>query len=867
MNSASRLIWSQVIWRQWRAEPKVPLILMLILSLGVAVFLSIRLANRAAVTGFSLFTESISGGSDLLVRHRAGSFSDKSLIQLRQTVGNLPAAIFPVLDTTAATGPEANSSVYRIIGTDFVALPNAIYLSEQQSTSPLESVGEGFTGMLGQANQVFVSDQSGLTKGQQIDLYIEGGKQSVTVAGVLQPDPLRPEIPANLLVLDLPGAQKLTGLPGKLSRLEIRIPPGPAYKANLDLARQRIEQWANDQFVVETPGQRKDSATQMSAAFRLNLTILSTLALIVGAYLILQAMEASVIKRRSEIAILRCLGVTPSQIKMAWLGESVILGICGSLLGVLIGFLLAQGMVRGISATVNTLYYETTSKSAGFDVGEAALAFGFGLLVSLVAGWLPAREAGSVSPAHAASSGRLGGGLRLLQKPLLGVILVGLALIGSQLPPYINKVGDRIPIGGYAAALFFLLGISVLGGCLFPLVSRFLVSKRKQPQRSYAASQFRMPEGRHRLAAAGLLAAFGMSAAMGILVASFEGTLTGWIQQMLKADVYIASAGAQTVVSESKIPEEKWQQMLKTPGIDGFDRLRRYTIDFRGDESWLGGTDYNNTGRHLQLIWIDPPKLDGPDSLEQIIDGRYPAWVSEAFFRKYKLGRGDHFEVPTPQGEKPIVIAGVYADYGSERGTILCHRRYTSDWFADSALNNLAIYLKQEVDEEKWVADFARDYPGIIAQTNRALRDDALRLFKQTFSVTYALEAIAVVIAVAGLGLAMVGLLLERREELQTLKELGMDRKSIAGAAMWEGIGLSLVGVVGGVILSLILGWLLVYVINVQSFGWTLKFRVPWLSFLALSMALIATGAVVSWLVGFKIANLQSDVELSSVEG
>ena len=782
-------------------------------------------------------------------------------------MGNVPVAIFPVLDTTAATGPEANSSVYRIIGTDFVALPNAIYLSEKQSTSPLGSVGEGFAGILSQSNQVFVSERSGLEKGAQIDLYIEGGKQSVAVAGILSHDPLRPEVPANILVLDLPGAQQLTGQPGKLSRLELRIPPGPDYADNLTQARQRIEQWAGDQFVIETPGQRKDSATQMSAAFRLNLTILSTLALIVGAYLILQAMEASVIKRRSEIAILRCLGVTPGQIKVAWLAECVILGVGGSLLGVLLGFLLAQGMVRGISATVNALYYETTSKSAGFDMGEASIAFIFGLLVSLVAGWLPAREAGSVSPAHAASSGRLGGGLKLLQKPWLGVGLVGLAFVGSRVPPYVNAGGDRIPIGGYAAALFFLLGLSILGGCLFPLVARFLMLNGKEPRRTYAASQYRMPEGRHRLAAAGLLAAFGMSAAMGILVASFEGTLTGWIQQILKADVYIASAGGQSVVSENKIPEQKWKTILATPGIDGFDRLRRYTIDFKGDETWLAGSDYNNKGRHLQLIWVDPPKRDGPNSLHQMKQGRYPAWVSESFSRRHKIGQGDNFEIPSPQGDKPIVVDGVYADYGSERGTIICHRSYTSHWFADTALNNLAVYLKEGTDDERWVAEFTRDFPGIIARTNRALRDDALRLFKQTFSVTYALEGIAVVIAVAGLGLAMVGLLLERREELQTLKELGMDRKSIALSAMWEGIGLSLVGVVGGLILSLILGWLLVYVINVQSFGWTLDFRVPWLSFLALAMALIATGAIVSWLVGYRIANLRSDIEMSQVKG
>ena len=226
MNRTSQLIWSQMIWRQWCKEPKVPIVLILILSLGVAVFLSIRLANRAAVTGFSLFTDSIASECDLLVRPKAGTFQDDSLIGLRSEIAQLPAAIFPILDTTAATGPGMESSVYRIIGSDFVALPNAVYLSKEDTGSAIQSVSEGFASMLGQSDQVFVSEQSGLQKGDPLDLYIEGGKRPVTIAGVLQDDPLRPRVPANLLVMDLPGAQQLTGRLGQLSRLEVRIPPG-----------------------------------------------------------------------------------------------------------------------------------------------------------------------------------------------------------------------------------------------------------------------------------------------------------------------------------------------------------------------------------------------------------------------------------------------------------------------------------------------------------------------------------------------------------------------------------------------------------------------------------------------------------------
>ncbi|MDF1814242.1 MAG: FtsX-like permease family protein [Verrucomicrobiales bacterium] len=859
------LIWTKVIWRQWCREPKVPAVLILILALGVAVFLAVRLANRAAVTGFSLFTESISGDSDLLVRPRAGSFPESDLMSLREKMGATPATLFPILDTTAAAGPGAEAEIFRIIGTDFVALPNAVYLSDDETGSPIAAQTDGFSGMLGKPDQVFISrvfaDESGKDTGDKLQIYVEGRQKELTISGIVESDPLRPQVPRRLLVFDLPGAQKLTGNEGLLSRLEVKIPPGPDFQNNLQLAREKLTEWAGDRFVVETPGQRKDSATRMSAAFRLNLTILSTLALIVGAYLILQAMEAAVIRRRSEIAILRCLGVTPGEIQKAWLMESLVLGLLGSALGVMLGVFLAQGMVGAIASTVNTLYYETTSRSAAFDPVEAGFAFLFGVVISLLAGSLPAREAANTPAAHAVATGIRGGGLKLLQHPLPGWVFLLLGLLVVKLPPFVTSQGSTIPVGGYAGALFFLLGISILAGHLFCLIARMLAAGNALPERVYASSQFRLPGGRHRLAAAGLLAAFGMSAAMGILVASFETTLNSWIRQMLKADVYVAAAGAQSAISENKIPGEVWKEILATPGIEAADRLRRYSIHFEGKDTWLAGSEYNNSERRLQLIWIKAPENTAADALTVREGDTYPAWVSESFSRVFQRSLNDRFPVPTPDGPKSVVVKGIYADYGSERGTVLLSRRFTSQWYEDDALNNLALYLQEGIDEETWLADFQNKFPGLVARTNRTLREDALRLFRQTFSVTYALEGIAIIIAVAGLGLAMVGLLLERREELSTLKEIGMTRRRIAAAAMWEGLGLSIAGVVGGLLLSLILGWILVYVVNRQSFGWTLNFTVPWLTIAALSCAMLATGSAVAWFTGYRIANLKSDLE------
>ena len=829
---------------------------MAILALGVAVFFSIRLANRAAVSGFALFTESLSGESDWLVCPKAGFFGEEDLGLLRQEINAIPAAIFPLLDTTAASGGKS----FRIIGTDLVALANAVFLDESSRSNPINLPEGKLTEVLGRPDRCLISEAAGFQVNDSISLIVNGQTKIIVIAGLLKDDPLNYSIPRNLIVLDLPGPQELTGLQGKLSRLEVRIPPGADFERNRQSVGEVLKRWGGERFVVRTASTHRESSTKMSAAFRMNLTILSLLTLVVGAYLILQAMEASVIKRRAEIAVLRCLGVSPRDIRRAWMQESFVLGILGSATGIAVGFLLSQAMVRAVASTVNGLYFETVADSAGFDLREAGLAFAFGLVVSLLAGWMPAREAANVAPAHALAKKSRGGGLSILRKPWWGVGLLVAATALAFCPPYLNRLGTAVPVAGYVAALLFLFAATILAGLQFTPLSMLLEQGKQSPLRRYAASQFRVPEGRHRLAAAGLVAAFGMSAAMGILVSSFQTTLTGWIRQLLNADIYIAANAPPSARNQSTIPESIWNGIDQDESVAGLDRMRRYSILYKGDEVWLGGSEYSKSGRYLQLSWIDRPQDVSHDALmKREPNGEIRAWINESFHRKYRSKTGDILLLPIPGGEVEAVVKGIYTDYSSERGVVVVSRIYTSKWYRDSSVTNLAVYLQPGVDQEAWLADFQETYPELTARTNARLRADSLRLFRQTFRVTYVLEAIAVIIAVAGLGLAMAGLLLERKPELGILKELGLSRREIARAAMWEGMGLSLAGTVGGLAVSLLLGWLLVYVINVQSFGWTLNFSVPWMSFLLLSLLMLWTGGTISWLTGYRTANLRSD--------
>lgn len=864
------MMFRRFTWRHWRREWRSTLLLVAILALGVGVFLSIRLANRAAISGFDLFTESISGESDFVVRPVAGTrFSAEVLRELRQTLDPLPVVIFPVIEAGVT---DEHAASRRLIGADLVALQNALNLGTGSAPAEANDESGGGGSELGSDRHVFVPrkwvEKAGLTIGSSLALNIGDQQRTIEIAGLLEDDPQRPAIPENMLLMDLPGAQELLGWENSISRVELFIPPGKKRDAVRSETGTRLLDALGgieeSVWTLETRDDRRASAAEMTSAFHLNLTILSTLALLVGTYLILQALEAAVVRRRPEVAILRSLGVAPRAIRRLWLLESLVLGIVGSAIGIGIGWAGAQVTVGGIARTVNSLYYATTTEAASLHPAEALAAFTFGLVASVVAGWLPSRDAASTPPAQMLKSGVRDDGAKLLRRPWIGIVAALSAGLFVLLPPWRDESGNMVPIGGYLSAAAWLLALSILANLLFRGAASFLPTLwGRKPELSYASSQFRRPTGRHRLAVAGLVTAIGMAAGMGILVHSFESTLTGWIGQLLRADLYVAPAGADQAASDGTIKSETWKAIEQDESVEGIDIIRRYPVTFEGRRIQLAGSEYNrNSERRLRLTWLQEPADPDPISLAKADENeRIPAWINEPFSRKFGIDRGDEFEIPTPLGARQIRVQGVYADYSDEAGTVLVNRQFTAHWFDDSDVSNLAVYLKPDALSDEVIARWRAQYPALVVRENARLRAEALRVFHQTFAVTYALEAIGVFVAVAGLGLALASLLVERRAELATLKTVGFTRKQIAGAAAIEGAGVAAVGYVGGLILALLLGAVLIFVINRQSFGWTLDFKIPWGLMLGLGMLTLTASALISGLVGKRTARLKSDRE------
>ena len=871
------LLWRRFTLRHWRMAPRQTALQVLILALGIAVFFSIRLANRAAVSSFQNFTGLISQQSDWQISAPAGSLPQSVPAELRAAFGDLPVDIIPVMETTAAR-PHTQSheeigtrETFQLVGLDLVSVQNLASASDadrgwfdQAKDKDQDANRHPYWDLLGQTNAVFISsaiaEKSRLQIGDLLPLVINENVVSLTIAGIIPQSPGRPAAPENLLIMDLPAVQRLCDREGRFDRIEFIVPEGPGAESERQQIHEKLIALGQDRWQVLSPADRRASAATMTRAFRMNLTILSLIGLVVGLYLIFQSLDGAVVRRRQEIGVLRSLGITEKIIQSAWLLEALGLGLAGGVVGILLGWGGAQFAVRLVGRTVNALYYATTVNSAQLDPREFIIAILLAIGTSLLAGWWPARQAARTPPAQILS---LHVGDREItsrwQSTGLAVMILLVSAALASLPPLRFSGALRFPLGGYTAGLGLIVGGGMLCSQLLRRLARGLrFTGQWSLSAKIATSHLSQSSSRHRLAAAGLLCAVTMAAGMIILVASFDTTMRGWINTTFQADLYVSSDGAQSASTENRISPATWHTIAANPAIAEINVMQAARINLNGVTTMLVGVDLAFSERHQNLSWRQPPLNDAVFDPQK---NDHQAIASESFCERFRVHRGDTVVVPTPSGKQTITIAGVFSDYGNERGSLVVDRHEFAQWFDDELATSLIILLKPGIPPENIQGELEQQYPGLSILTNRYLRGEILRIFRQTFSVTYALEIIGILVAVIGLGMTLSSILLDRRTELTTLRALGWSRRQMALATAVEGALLSVCGVAAGIVVSLGLGWILIYVINKQSFGWTLQFSIPWLSLAALGLTVIGTGTIVSYFVGRWGSGLPADHE------
>lgn len=856
-----RTMVSRVILRRWRMQALKTLGLLSIVALGVSVFLSIGLTNRASIKSFQSFTELVAGESQFSVRSTIDTLDMEDAAVVRRSLQDTEASLFPTLELIVGLADgyvERPGPLYKLIGVDLLA--SASHLSKIGQISSSESVsaeGKNVFDHLSEQNVLFASANVAANhnwqRGQTVPFFMGESVVDLKFSGSIPIQSESADDAISALVMDLFALAKIAERSDEIDRIEIVLPEDQRSTNNLSRIESLLEENNPGHWIVESQSARQQSGAVMTLALRSNLRALSALSLIVALLLVFQALDSSVSRRKSEMATLRSLGVSPRTIQQTWIIEAALIGAVGGMMGIGLGSITSRFSAAMVNDTVSTLYYFTNGSGLSYEPIEIFFAWIVSIASCIIAGWFPARAAARTPPTQLLKSKLQYSEYK--QSAYVKLIFASalVAIVAYLCPPLPAANGHAIPIGGYILALALI--VLAIGMACPSLEFLPRIFRSQSPSVKIGLSRFRKPVARHRLALGSVIIAVGMTSAMMLLIGSFERTVTAWMSQVIQADVYIRSTSAATASASNPIRKETYDLLLKDPVVVDGGTISRFDLRFRGQDTLLLGFDAGYLMRKPHISWIGPT----PDLNRMLTENG--AIINESFKERFDVEIGDPISIETPIGERALFIIGIQSDFGNERGSIGVDKTFISDWMGHERAQGLALHLAEGADLRVAIQEWQERYPALDVFSNGLLREQALKVFNQTFAITYALEMIGLFISVASLAAMLFSSLLERRGEIGALRRIGMSRKALSQAASAEGLGISGLGILYGIPLGLAQGWVLIRIVNKQSFGWSLSISVPWIELLLLAIAVLATGALISKRIGWWNSGLRIEQE------
>jgi putative ABC transport system permease protein len=599
---------------------------------------------------------------------------------------------------------------------------------------------------------------------------------------------------------------------------------------------------AGGELVVQRPSRRGRQVEKMQAAFRSNLTALSTIALIAGLFLVYNTVSASVLYRRQEIGMLRAVGASRGLVFALFLGEALALAIPGCLLGLVVGRVLAQGAMALTAGTVSRMYVPAAAAvPASLDSWHVALAFLVGIPLALIAAAAPAWEAARIPPTDAIRRG-------LSIPPAARRMRAVVAIVSFALAAWLCTFDaiDGLPLAGYLATFFIIVGTTALTAPLVLLAAgaaRALFGRLFFVEPWLATTTLVEYARRMSVSVAALAVSLAMTVAIAVMVSSFRETVIYWVSQTLVADLYVGPVARRAGALTATVPAEVEAIVRAQPGVTAVDGFRVMDVPYRDARIFVTSGHYDALLSRTRLLFKSP---SDPREVLRASMGRDAAIVTEAFALRYRLRVGDSVTLPTPGGAHAFPIIAIYYDYASDRGTVLLDAPIFARYFGERRPMGLNVYLAPHTDVDAARRDLVRALGGIdrtgggiTVFTNSWLRGEVLRIFDGTFAITWALEVVAILVAVMGIVATLVTAIDERRRELAMLRLVGASRGQVQRMVVVEAAILGAIGQTLGLIAGFGLSFVLVYVINVQSFGWSIQFHTPVLFLFQLAVSLI----------------------------
>ncbi len=814
--------------------------------LGVALAFSVHLINNSALSEFSQAVRAVNGQPDLELRAVQGSFDES----LYARVANHPqvAMASPVLEITSygldAKSDSTRRQALRIIGVDALAVASiapALMPVPFEDAERMALFLPATVFLNPAARQVFSSNRLQLQDGLQLRSVLVAG--SVNAGG------------GPLAVMDIGAAQDLFGRAGQLSRIDVRL------KTGTDMRSFAESLQLPPGITASAPGDDAERVSNLSRAYRVNLTVLALVALFTGAFLVFSVLSLSVAKRAQQFALLGVLGLSGRERLQIVLIESLALGVVGSVAGIALGTGLAALALRLLGGDLGGGYFSGVAPALQWSSG-AALTYGaLGVVAAGVGGWWPARAAQKLPPAQTLKGLGVapGGG----SSHWLSLLLLAAGGLLALLPPVFG-----IPLAAYfSVGLLLVGGITALPWLITLLYDRLSpwVAHRLLPL--LAVERARRVRESAAVAVSGVVASLSLAVALTVMVASFRDSVTHWLDVVLPADLYVRTTLSTSASDAAYFSPGFVESLGGLAGVARVSTLRStpLLLDAGKPAVTLISRPIDDPATSLPMVGAALPVPDGQIGIyvsEAMVDlyGARPGTVflplSQSFSALAQSGRAQA-AIDSIANQK-FYVAGVWRDYARQFGAIAMPQRDFERLSGDRRVNDVALWLNGNVPDAdvqqaiRQLADAQSPGGGALLEMASVsqIRTTSLKIFDRSFAVTYWLQGVAIAIGLFGVAASFSAQVLARRKEFGLLVHLGLTRRQILTVVAGEGAAWTVIGAFAGLALGLAVSTVLVFVVNPQSFHWTMDLQVPWARLLLLCAAVVAAGTLTAWLAG-----------------
>ena len=797
------------------------------MALGVAVIVAIALVNRSLTTSFQSAIEQIAGKAVLQVTNSESGFAETLFPIVRDTdgVADVAAAVDGFLPVSGVRSERLY--VYGVdLLTDFAMRDH-------------QFVGAGFgfdnaLDFIAQADSIALTEsfarRYGLTIGSALTLNTSRGKQAYRIRALLQETGTARVFGGNFALMDLPVAQAAFGKEGKLDIVDITVEAGES----IELVQARLQRRLRGLADAERPKKRGEQIESLLTSFRVGLFFVSLIALFVGFFLIYNTVAVSVVQRKRELGTLRCIGMRRGELLRLIVAEALLLAIFGAAIGCAIGWALAQAALLAVGETVGNLFSSIGLTGSSLSPRELGLALVSAIGVALFAALHPALEAIRISPLENARQAVwrpvFDGGKSWATR--LGIIsfIGALAMVGAA--PMVSGPVRQFSMG-VAGMLVFLLGLAFFSPLIIHHAVRcFWHSSLQLPGVSWAETRLasdslRRNPFRSAITVATMIISLAAIFTIAAFVNSVRGSLLAWVDQMVTADIIISSGARTAGPRNVSLREEPAAGLRALPGVKTVDLYRLVRANYSGRPIVV---ESFSAVASASVRTLPMAQGDGAQALREMAEGK-GAIVSESFQTRFKKNVNDSIELITPSGPAKFKVLAIYIDYSSDIGSVLIDRALYKKYWRDELVDAFDLWLEPGADLPALVERIKNDYGEryqLFISTHRELKDAVVRIMEQSFVVNYAVEIVAIVVAIFSVINTMLASVLDRTREIGVLRAIGATQAQVRRVIVLEAASMGLIGGVLGLFAGSVMAYHHVVYNTKLLTGWTFQFYYPY---------------------------------------